>query len=178
MDIKDALLNRLSCPALTEPGPDVQQLEFIFQAALRAPDHARLRPWRFLTIEGEARNRLGDLLAEVALSEQHDLSADSIKRFRGLPLRAPCLVALICKKQTHAKVPEIEQKLSLGAAGQNILHAAYALGLGAMWRTGKINYHPLLAEGLGLAENEELLGFIYLGTPSATGKKGSKARIQ
>ncbi|MDD7804303.1 MAG: nitroreductase [Endozoicomonas sp. (ex Botrylloides leachii)] len=165
MDSKEALINRQSCPSLTEPGPNAEQLEFIYRAALRAPDHARLRPWRFLTIEGDARKRLGDLMAEVALSDQPDLSIDAINRFRAVPLRAPCLIALICKKQDHPKIPEIEQQLSLGAAAQNILHAAYAIDLGAIWRTGNICYHPLLAQGLGLAKNEQLLGLIYIGTP-------------
>ena len=81
------------------------------------------------------------------------------------------LVALICKTKSHPKVPEIEQQLSMGAAAQNILHAAYALGLGAMWRTGAVNYHPATARGLGLAENEQLLGFIYLGTPNGSRKR-------
>ena len=171
MDIKDALLHRMSCPALTEPGPDDEQLKFIFQAALRAPDHARLRPWRFLTISGESRRALGEHLVAVTLADQPELSADVCERLRGLPLRAPCLIALICKKQAHDKVPEIEQQLSLGAAAQNILHAAHALNLGAIWRTGAVTYHPLLAEKMGLAENEVLLGFIYLGTPVKTRKK-------
>ncbi len=171
MDIEEALIERVSSPALVDPGPTGKQLELMFKAALRAPDHGRIRPWRFLTIKGEARDRLGDLFAKAAQSDQQDLSEDALNRYRGMPLRAPVLVALICKKQQHPKVPEIEQQLSLGAAAQNILNAAYAQGIGAMWRTGAISYHSLIASGLGLEENEELLGFIYLGTPSGSKKK-------
>lgn len=171
MKFLEGLHQRVSSSQLTEPAPDADQLEQIFQAALRAPDHARLRPWRFLTITGEARHALGEVFASAALADQPDLSPEAIERFKGLPLRAPMLVALVCKTRTHPKVPEIEQQLSMGAAAQNILHAAYALGLGAMWRTGAVSYHPVTARGLGLEDNEQLLGFIYLGTPSASRKK-------
>ncbi|WP_263080362.1 nitroreductase [Endozoicomonas sp. Mp262] len=177
MDIKEALVDRVSNPALTEPGPTEKQLELIFKAALRAPDHGRLRPWRFITIKGDARNRLGDLFAEAVLSDQKDLSEDALNRYRGMPLRAPVLIALVCKARQHPKIPEIEQQLSLGAAAQNILHGAYAQGMGAMWRTGAISYHPMVASGLGLEANEQLLGFIYLGTPYGARKKRPELSI-
>lgn len=171
MDLLQGLHERVSTPRLVEPEPNKEQLEQIFQAALRAPDHARIRPWRFLTISGDARFELGNVFAEAAMDNQPDLSEEAIKRFKHLPLRAPMLVALICKVKPHPKVPEIEQKLSVAAAAQNILNAAFALGVGAMWRTGAINYHPATARGLGLEDDEQLLGFIYLGTPNGALKK-------
>lgn len=171
MEFLQGLQERTSTPLLVGPGPSAEQLQDIFKAALRAPDHARLRPWRFLTIAGEARHALGDVFVKTALASQPDLSDDAIKRFRNLPMRAPVLVALICKTTPHPKVPDIEQYLSVGAAAQNILNAAYAMGIGAMWRTGAVNYHPASAKGLGLAANERLLGFIYLGTPGGAKKK-------
>ncbi|WP_062268642.1 nitroreductase family protein [Endozoicomonas arenosclerae] len=165
------LTHRVSRPVLSDPGPSDEQLEVIFQAALRAPDHGRLRPWRFLTIAGDARVMLGELFAHSALQEQPDLAPEAVERFKGLPLRAPVLVAVICKLAEHPKVPELEQYLSAGAAAQNILHATHMQGIGAMWRTGAVNYYAATAKGLGLSENEKLLGFIYLGTPSGPKKK-------
>ena len=149
MELLQGLQQRVSTPRLIEPAPDARQLEQIFQAALRAPDHARLRPWRFLTISGEARHALGEAFARAALEDQPDLAPEAIARFKGLPLRAPLLVALVCKVKEHPKVPDIEQQMSVAAAAQNILNAAYALGLGAMWRTGAVNYHPATARGFG-----------------------------
>jgi nitroreductase len=81
------------------------------------------------------------------------------------------LVALICRVSEHPKVPEVEQHLSLGAAAQNILNAAYAQGVGAMWRTGEVTYYPATARGLGFNDNERLFGFIYMGTPSGPKKR-------
>ena len=66
MQALDALLNRVSVPRLLEPAPTAEQREVLFAAAMRAPDHGQLRPWRFLTVEGPAREQMGTLLAEAA----------------------------------------------------------------------------------------------------------------
>lgn len=167
----ELLLGRVSSPMLENPGPSDQQLAIMFQSALRAPDHARLRPWRFLTVSGEARESLGELMANIALEEQPDLSEDALARFRGMPLRAPMLILAICPVKDHPKVPEIEQKMSLAAAVQSLLLAAHAQGVGAIWRTGALCYNPSLGKGLGLADNEQLMGFIYLGKPAGVKKR-------
>ena len=177
MDAIELLLGRQSCPVLEAPGPTKEQLDILFRAALRAPDHARLRPWRFITISGDARQALGELMAKAAQKDQPDLSKEAIDRCRGLPLRAPTLVLAVCSPKEHPKVPLVEQQLSLGAAVQNLLLAAHAQGVGAIWRTGAVCYHPVMAEGLGLAGCEQLLGFIYLGSPSGSRKKLGSALL-
>ncbi len=165
-----ALTQRVSMPRLDFPAPSDDQLQQMFAAALRAPDHMMLRPWRFIVIRDDRREALGELFAKAALDEQPDLSADALDRHRGLPLRAPMLVALVCSVKEHPKVPEIEQTLSTGAAAHGLLTTAYAMGVGAMWRTGGISYSSVVAAGLGLATNEKLAGFVYLGTPSGRAK--------
>lgn len=171
MDAIDLLLSRVSAPLLDYPQPSAHQMEVMFKAALRAPDHACLRPWRFLTVSGDARQALGELFVSAAQKDQPDLAGAALERFRKMPLRAPLLVLAICKMAEHPKVPEIEQKMSLAAAIHGLMLGAYAQGLGAMWRTGELCYHPTVAMGLGLADNERLMGFIYLGTPSGKVKK-------
>jgi len=49
-----------------------------------------------------------------------------------------------------------------------LLLAAHAQGLGAVWRTGDFAYDPYLAKALGLTGDEQILGFIYVGTPEGT----------
>ena len=71
MQALDLLLNRVSVGRLLEPAPDAAQRELMFRAALRAPDHGQLRPWRFITVEGEARRRLGELFAGALASVRH-----------------------------------------------------------------------------------------------------------
>ncbi|MFC0710189.1 nitroreductase family protein [Azorhizophilus paspali] len=165
MEALDALLNRVSVARLRDPAPSAEQRERLFAAALRVPDHAQLRPWRFLSVEGEARVRLGELFARAIADNQPDVHEAVLQKARSAPLRAPLLVVVIASPKAHPRVPEIEQVLSAGCAAHALLLAAHAQGLGAMWRTGDVAYDPLVAAGLGLAGNERIVGFLYLGTP-------------
>lgn len=165
MEALDALLNRVSVPRLCEPAPDATQRELLFRAALRAPDHGQLRPWRFLTIEGAGLPVLGELFANALLAEQPDAKDEALAKARAMPLRAPLLVAVIARLQAHAKVPAQEQLLAAGCAAHGLLLAAHAMGIGAVWRTGELSRSRAMAEGLGLTADEQLIAFIYLGTP-------------
>jgi len=162
MDALDALLNRVSAPRLTEPAPDQLQRQVLFRAALRAPDHGQLRPWRFLTVEGSARNRLGELFASALGA---DAPPEALAKALAMPLRAPLMVIVIARVQESAKVPAQEQVLAAGCAAHGILLAAHAQGIGAVWRTGDMAYNARVAKGLGLADNEQIIAFLYLGTP-------------
>lgn len=162
MDALDALLNRVSAPRLIEPAPTEEQRQVLFRAALRAPDHAQLRPWRFLTVEGRARNELGELFVSALGA---DSAPETIAKTLAMPLRAPFLVVVIARVQEHPKVPAQEQVLAAGCAAHGILLAAHAQGIGAVWRTGEMAYNARVAKGLGLADNEQIIAYLYLGTP-------------
>jgi|SRR5690554_289170 nitroreductase len=166
MKALDALHQRVSISKLVAPAPDAAQREAIFQAALRAADHGQLRPWRFLVIEGEGLHRLGELFCSAMLVNDPSLAPEVCDSYRKLPLRAPMIVVVIARTQAHPKVPELEQLVSAGAAAQNMITAAYALGVGAIWKTGSVAYHPHILEGLGLDKNETLIGYLYMGTPA------------
>jgi nitroreductase len=164
MDALTALHTRNSATSLVAPAPDAAAREAIFTAALRAPDHARLRPWRFLVVEGDARKRLGERLVTVARTANPALSEQEEMKLRNAPLRAPLLVLVVARLQEHPKVPEIEQLLSAGCAAHAMLLASHALGYGAIWRTGPVTYIPGLNGALGLAPRERVVAFLYLGT--------------
>ena len=170
MEALDALLKRVSVTRLEEPAPDAAQREAIFRAALRAPDHGQLRPWRFLTVEGGAREALGELFARAVAEKQADAEPavldKALAKARAMPLRAPLLVVVIACVQAHPKVPAQEQRLAAGCAAHGMLLAAHAQGIGAVWRSGELSYEASVEAGLGLAENEEIVGFLYMGTPS------------
>ncbi len=134
-------------------------------AALRAPDHAQLKPFRFLIIEGQRREALGRLLLAAAEADNPDLPTESKERIVRLPFRAPMIMVAICSPKSHPKVPHVEQMLSTGAAVQQMVLAAQAMGLGAMWRTGAIAYDSVVKKGLGLTCDESIVAFLYLGTP-------------
>ncbi|MBN0989647.1 nitroreductase [Amphritea pacifica] len=166
MDAIDNLLNRVSIPRLEGPAPSADQLDILFRAALRAPDHGALRPWRFLTIQGDALYKLGQLYVQAALQDEPGLAAEKRTKLENMPLRAPLLIVAIAALQEHFKVPGSEQLIAAGCAVQNMLLAAHAQGLGAMWRTGDMAYNATVKKGLGLSEHEQIIGFIYLGAPA------------
>ena len=170
MKALDALLHRSSSPKLGEPLPEPAVLENIYKAAFRAADHAVLRPWRFLVIKGAGRERLGELFVTAARLKDEPLSDEKIESLRRKPLRAPLILVIISSPVPHPNVPAIEQDLSAAAATQNMLVAAYAQNVGAMWRTGGMAYDPVVKAGLGLASHEKIIGFVYFGTNSGAVK--------
>jgi nitroreductase len=68
--------------------------------------------------------------------------------------------------------------LSAGAATQNMLLAAFAQGLGAMWRTGALAYDPIVKNGLGLSAEEKIIGFLYIGTIDGGTKRLCEPDVQ
>ena len=168
--IVELLCQRVSSPRLTEPAPNKKELERVFQAALRAPDHMLLRPWRYLVIEGGSRHKLGQLFVEaseaIAAQNNEVLDEFKIEKLKSMPLRAPMIVVAIASLKEHPKVPSEEQVLSCGVGVGYMLVALQALGYGGIWRTGDLAFNRDICLGLGLEKNESIVGFLYLGTPA------------
>jgi nitroreductase len=160
-------LNRYSTPAkaLIEPAPDDSQLQQIFTVALSAPDHGRLRPYRFITIRGDARHKLADIFGRAIQQREPDVAAEYLQKQKDKPLRSPLIVVVVASPIQSPKIPQIEQMLSAGAAAHNVLLASNALGFGSIWLTGANAHDPYVRTELGLADNERIIAFIYLGTP-------------
>ncbi|MGH8169683.1 MAG: nitroreductase family protein [Steroidobacteraceae bacterium] len=167
MNTIDALLERRSAKTLTDPAPDDGALELLLACAARAPDHGRLRPWRFIVIRGAARERLGELMADQVRRKQPAASAESLQRERQKALRAPLVIVVTAVCDPAARIPAIEQILAAGAAAQNIMLGANALGFGAMWKTGDAAYDDTVKAALGLAASDAIVGFLYVGTAAA-----------
>jgi nitroreductase len=163
----DLLLSRQSAGLLEEPAPHGAELDLILEAGLRAPDHGRLRPWRFVLIRGEARLAWGERLAEAAQARD-PASADALgERFRAWVRRTPLIIAVGAEIRANHKIPEIEQILSAGAAAMNMLNAIHMLGYAGMWVTGPNAYDPQVNAWLGFEPPSRLVGFLAVGTPKA-----------
>lgn len=171
----DQLLSRVSNPRLSEPSPSPEILDEVFRCALRAPDHMRLRPWRYLLVEGAHREFLGNLFetASIEASMQRDetLSETQREKLRKMPLRAPLIIIAISKNLPHAKVPMHEQELSVGAGLSYMLLALQSNGFGGIWRTGDMAENAHVKAGLGVQAQERIVGFLYVGTPLGDPKK-------
>jgi len=171
MDALQALLSRVSPARLAPDEIDPSMVEQILAAGLRAADHGRLRPWRFLVVRGEARHRLGELLADGLKSRNPEAGTELLAAERNKALRAPVIVIVMARLQDNPDIPHVEQIVSAGAAAQNMLVAAHALGLGGFWRTGAIAYDPLFKKALGASEKDVIVGVLYLGTVATAGKE-------
>lgn len=163
MDALTLLHQRVSSPLLDAPAPSAEQIKVMLQAALRAPDHGGLRPWRFLQVSGAGLVQLGQVFADAAKQQDGQLSEAMYQRYQERPLRAPLILVAIACFSEHPKVPRSEQLICAGCAAHGVIQAAFAQGIGAMWRSGEIAENRHVAAALGLTEQEQIIGFIYLG---------------
>lgn len=147
------------------PAPSEADLDMIFRAAMAAPDHNALRPWRFLIIEGEGLNKLGALFAEAHRQRDPAATEEQLRNSEVKALRAPMVIAVYAHLRDDPKVPYDEQLLACGCAMQLMLLAAESLGYGAAILSGLNMHSDAVHDGMGLASNEKLLGLIYIGTP-------------
>ena len=174
MQAIDALLQRRSAKALSAPAPDEAALDLILSSAAAAPDHGRLRPWRFVVIQGNALGRFGDLLADYLRRAHPETDEETLQRERQKAFRAPMIVVVAAICTPGGKIPVIEQLLAAGAAAGNVMLAACALGFNSMWKTGAPAYDAQVKAALGLQEKDAIVGFMYLGTDVS--KPGTPAR--
>ena len=170
MELLELIHTRHSIPKVKADPIPKALIEKLLSAAVQAPNHHRVRPWRFVVLQGKARDRLGELMADSFKNRNPDALEEvlGIERFK--PLRAPLLIAVGVDKPSEPKVLEIENVCAAAAACQNLLLAAHALGLGAMWRTGPAALDPQVKAFLGFAPDQHLIGFLYIGYLDGEGK--------
>lgn len=168
VDVLEAIRSRRSTSRLGKPAPSNDDLRVILEAATCAPDHGTLRPWRFIVLAGEAKEAFGTVLADATTAEYRDRGAEpepaKIAKDRTKLTRSPLVVVVTCRYEPSPKIPRQEQYAAVVAATQNACLAATALGYGSMWRTGPNATNPHVKRALGLADEDDIVGFLYLGT--------------
>lgn len=160
--------SRRSMGNLDAPAPTRAQIEAAIECAATAPDHKKLRPWRFIVTEGDARYDLGRALVEAAqakaVQDGEELSEKTIKKTHTMPLRAPLIITVVTQVQAHKKVPPFEQMLSAGAAVQNLILALKAQGFSTVWRTGLLCNEPAVKAYFDVGPDDYVTAFVYTGT--------------
>jgi nitroreductase len=177
VDALDAIFGRRSISRLRPPAPTEADLNTILRAGAAAPDHLSLRPWKFVVLEGDAKDEFGVVLADAyrarADAAGKEVVAAKLDKERTKLGRAPLVVVVCTVNRGDDRVPFVEQLAAGAAAAQNMLIAATALGYGSMWRTGDPAYDERVLAALGLTANDAIVGFLYIGT---TPDEGSKPR--
>jgi nitroreductase len=167
MDLYKAIYGRASTSKVRPDEVPRAIIEKLLSAAVQAPNHHRIRPWRFVVLTGKGRGRLGEVMAQ-ALRKRDPMAPEVILEVeRAKPLRAPVVIAVGVDKPTGPKVVEIENVCAAAAAVENLLLAAVGEGLGAMWRTGTAAYNPEVKAFLGFEPDQHMIGFIYIGYPES-----------
>lgn len=165
----ETLQQRHSIPSrqLGLPAPDDVQLKRMLTAAVHVPDHGRLAPWRFIELRDEGRQRLGTVLTEIHAREHPDAEPAAADKERSRFAYAPLVIVVVGRITPEHKVPMVEQQLSAGCVCLHLLLAAQALGFAGQWLTGWAAYHPVVHDELGLSANEQIIGFVHIGTATA-----------
>jgi len=178
MDFLKTLIERKSTPPRLmdeNEGPTRDDIQDILRAAVSAPDHGAIRPWRFVIIEGENRAILGQTFANALKTRDREASEEAIQKRLNRPLRAPTVIAILARVvNDRPNVPPIEQIVATACAAQNMLVAANAKGFGAILLTGKNAHDPNVRAFFGLKSDDEIVSFLYLGKPN--GEQPSKLR--
>jgi nitroreductase len=160
--VLDFLAKRRSASAmtLTAPGPDDAQLADLLRLAARVPDHGKLSPWRFVILRGAAKDAFAEKIAALADSQANPIKANAALR----KLTRPPIAVAVVSRFIPGEIPEWEQRLSAAAVCQQMLLAAAAMGWGANWITDWYSYDPRGRKILGVTDDEQVAGFLYLGT--------------
>ncbi|NEW77726.1 nitroreductase family protein [Streptomyces rhizosphaericus] len=158
MDVTTAMLTRRSEHDLLDPAPDDNEFTYLLKVAAAAPDHGLLHPWRWVLVRGDDRDALGACFAEDVREERRARAVAKVQR-------APLLASLVFAPVRGHKVPQWEQLAATSAMTHALMLLLHSRGFGSIWRTGALVHSPQARRLLDLADGEELLGWLYIGTP-------------
>ena len=149
-----------SAMTLTAPGPDDAQLTDLLRLAARVPDHGKLSPWRFILLRGPAKEVFAEKITALADDQANPVKARAALR----KLTRPPVCVAVISRYVPGEIPEWEQRQSASAVCMQMLLAAAAMGWGANWITDWYAYDPRALDILGLGQDEQVAGYLYLGT--------------
>ncbi|MGZ8805448.1 MAG: nitroreductase family protein [Microbacterium sp.] len=162
----EAARARRSWSKVTDAAPTRAEILTLVSAAGRVADHSSLRPWRLIELRGADRERLGR-----AISKAGGETGISSK-----PMRAPLLIAVVVSYQ-KSKVPNWEQEAVASGVAHMLSLLLDEAGWGVLWRTGDYTRSKAVAKAHGLAKNEALLGWLYVGGKPPRERPGRRKAV-
>ena len=155
------ILGRKSVRTYTSEPVGREQLDSLVRAGMAAPSAMDRRPWSFVVVDEREK------LAAIAAG---------LKYGKMLPTAAAAIVICGVPARMHPKIPAEFWVQDCSAAMENILLAAEAEGLGAVW----IGLHPVeqfkdhVRETLGIPAEIVPLGIASIGHPGGDEKPKDK----
>jgi nitroreductase len=178
MNTIEAIHTRMSIGRMKMQPVEREKIEGLLDAGAQAPNHHKVRPWRFVVISGSARERLGDVMAENFHRRFPDVKPEAMQKERAKPVRSPVIIAVGVDAPSEPRVHEIENICAAAAACENILLAAHALGLAGHWRTGEASRDPEIKRFLGFSEGQHVIAFLYIGYAEVETKPAARPGYQ
>jgi nitroreductase len=170
MSVFETIKQRRSIGKMTGERPSRQQIERLLEAATHAPNHHKVQPWKFIVLAGSAREELGAVMAASLAGRLGETSSEKaqamLNKERTKLMRSPVVIVVAAEIPQQPNVLEIENIEATAAATQNMLLAGEEMGLACMWRTGDAAYDARVKQWLGLAPEEHIVSFLYVGFPA------------
>jgi nitroreductase len=170
MSVFEIIKQRRSIGKMTGERPSRGQIERLLEAATHAPNHHKVQPWKFIVLAGSTREELGVVMAESLLNRLEETSSEKaqamLNKERNKLMRSPVVIVVAAETPHLPNVLEIENIEATAAAVQNMLLAGEEMGLACMWRTGDAAYDARVKQWLGLAPEEHIVSFLYVGFPA------------
>ncbi len=170
MSVFEIIKQRRSIGKTTGERPSRGQIERLLAAATHAPNHHKVQPWKFIVLAGSAREETGALMAASLAGRLEDTSSEKaqamLNKERNKLMRSPVVIVVAAEIPHQPNVLEIENIEATAAAVQNMLLAGEEMGLACMWRTGDAAYDARVKQWLGLAPEEHIVSFLYVGFPA------------
>ena len=166
---------RPCCPdAWSNPGRRPSSSNALWSLAAAAPDHGLLTPWRFIVVPAAQRHRLAEVFALALIDRDPQATPEQINQAREKAHRAPLLMlAVACLAPREPDTPMLERMVSMGAAIQNLLLGAHAMGFGAGLTSGQAMGSPRLRALCGLAEGELPVCCVNIGTATRRSQRAA-----
>lgn len=162
-------------PSYTDQAIPAELLIELLDCANAAPTHKLTQPWRFVVFRESGLTRLADQLA--ALYQTHTPAEQFLQKkqenTREKVLRSGAVIAIVVSYSDT--VPRWEELAATACAVQNLWLATAAAGIGGYWSSPGTIKH--LSDFLRLANNEECLGFFYMGYHDESPRKPTRKPI-
>lgn len=164
MDAIESILTRRSVRIFKEEDIPPNKIAEILSCAVKAPSSSNKKPWEFILVKDQkVKDRIGHLGARSLYERKKRKLKDTKPRFAKIA-QAPLFIVVAC----DTKKSPIFWRHDGSAATQNILLAAHALGLGAVWLGAPValkKHSNEIKKLLKIPKSREIVSIVALGTP-------------